>query len=305
MSSASSKKVVYVAIGANLSIAITKFAAAFLSGSSAMLSEAIHSLVDTGNQTLLLMGINFSQRPADETHPFGYGKERYFFTLIVAVLLFGMGGGMAIYQGITHLIRPLPLENPIYAYVVLLAAAIFEGYTWYIALKEVRARANGRSTWRMIRESKDMAVITVLLEDTAALAGVLIAFAGIFFGQLLNNPYLDALASLIIGIMLCGVASLLIWESRNLLLGESADSDVVAEIRKLAANDPAVRSVDKLLTMHFGPEEVLLNLELQFNPQLSSEELVLAVGRLERAIRNQHPHVNRIFIEAAPFHLIT
>ena len=208
MSSASSTKVVLVAIGANFSIAITKFVAAFLSGSSAMLSEAIHSLVDTGNQTLLLLGITFSKRPSDETHPFGYGKERYFFTLIVAVLLFGMGGGMAIYQGITHLIRPTPLENPMYAYGVLLFAAIFEGYTWMVALKEVRSRSNGRSVWKMIRDTKDLSVVTVLLEDTAALSGVLVAFLGIFFGHLLNNPYLDGLASLVIGIMLCFVASI-------------------------------------------------------------------------------------------------
>jgi cation diffusion facilitator family transporter len=301
MSSASSKKVVLVAIGANFSIAITKFVAAFLSGSSAMLSEAIHSLVDTGNQTLLLLGITFSKRPSDETHPFGYGKERYFFTLIVAVLLFGMGGGMAIYQGITHLIRPTPLENPIYAYGVLLFAAIFEGYTWVIALKEVRSRSNGRTVWKMIRDTKDLSVVTVLLEDTAALSGVLVAFLGIFFGHLLNNPYLDGLASLVIGIMLCFVASILILESRNLLLGESADPDVVKGIRALAEKDPAVAGANYPLTMHFGPDDVLLNLEIQFHNSLSAEELVAAVSRLEKAISEQHPNVNRIFIEAAPF----
>lgn len=301
MSSASSKKVVYFAVGANFSIAVTKFVAAYSSGSSAMLSEAIHSVVDTGNQLLLLLGIHRSQKPPDASHPFGYGKERYFWGLIVAVLLFGMGGGMAVYEGIIRLLRPTPLEDPTWAYIVLGAAAVFEGIAWHMALKEVLARGKGESIWRSIRDSKDLSVITVLLEDTAALLGLLIAFLGIFFGHLLDNPYLDGLASVMIGLVLAVVALILLWESRELLLGESADPEVVAGIRRLTVDDPDVVGVNHVLTMHFGPNEVLLNLELQFRNDISADDLVSTVVRLEKAIREQHPFVQRIFIEAAPF----
>ncbi len=300
MSSDSSTKVVIAAILANFSIALTKFIAAYFSRSSAMLSEAIHSLVDTGNQCLLLLGIRASRKPADDEHPFGYGKERYFFGLLVAVLLFSLGGGMAIYEGISHLLRPSPMQDPTWAYVVLAVAALFEGTTWLLALKETRAAGRGRSIWQMIRGSKDLATITVLLEDTAALLGVLVAFLGIFLGHLLENPYLDGLASVIIGLMLSSVAFILIRESKGLLLGESADPEVVAGIRELAAHDPAVLRINHLLTMHFGPDNVLLNLEVQFKKELSSAELVSAIVRLETAIREKHPDIQRLFIEAAP-----
>lgn len=300
MSSASSTKVVVAAILANLSIAVTKFIAASFSGSSAMLSEAIHSLVDTGNQCLLLVGIRRSRKPADDEHPFGYGKERYFFGLVVAVLLFSLGGGMALYEGISHLLHPAPMQDPTWAYVVLAAAALFEGITWAMALKHTIAAGRGRSIWQMIRGSKDLATITVLLEDTAALLGVLVAFLGIYFGHLLENPYLDGLASVVIGIMLSTVAIILIRESRGLLLGESADPEVVADIHELATHDPAVWSINHLLTMHFGPDNVLVNLEVQFKEELSSEELVSSIVRLEKAIREKHPQIQRLFIEAAP-----
>lgn len=300
MSSAASTKVVYAAMGANLAIAVTKFVAAFFTGSSAMLSEAIHSVVDTGNQVLMLVGIWKSQKPADETHPFGYGKERYFWSLMVAVTLFSVGGGMAVYEGITHLMRPTPLEDATWAYVTLGLAALFEGYAWRKAAIELRRKDKGVNLWKAATLSKDISTVTVFLEDSAALTGIAIAFVGVLMGHLLENPYLDGAASLMIGALLCAVALILIRESRELLLGESADPAVVGSIRDLAKDDPAVSSVGNVLTMHFGPEEVLLNIDIRFKESLSSSDVVSAVKRLEVAIRQAQPHIKRIFIEAAP-----
>ncbi|MFC1834568.1 cation diffusion facilitator family transporter [Thermodesulfobacteriota bacterium] len=304
MSSASSKKIVWFAVAANSSIAVTKFLAAFATGSSAMFSEAIHSVVDTGNQCLLLLGMSQSQKPPDESHPFGYGKEVYFWTLIVAVVLFSMGGGVALYEGISHLIHPRAMGDPTWAYVVLAAGMVFEGISWFIAVKEVRSRAKGRTMWQQVRASKDMSVITVLLEDTAALLGLTIAFLGIFFGHMLNNPYLDGCASVAIGVMLSFVALVLVRESKGLLVGESADPATVASIRDLVVDDPFVVDVKSVLTMHFGPNEVLLNVELLFEDGISEDDSVRAVIRLERAILERHPDMKRIFIEAVPPHIL-
>ncbi len=301
MSSAASKRVVYAAVAANSAIAVTKFVAAFLSGSSAMTSEAIHSVVDTGNQLLLLLGMHRSQKPPDDRHPFGHGKELYFWPLMVAVLLFGIGGGMAMYEGIIHLSRPLPLEDPFWAYIVLAAAAVFESVSWWVAVKEFRAGSGGRGVWQSVRRSKNLSVVTVLLEDTAALLGLLVAFLGIFFAHHFNNPALDGIASIVIGAMLAVVALLLIRESWGLLLGESADPETVAGIRKLARKDQDVSAVNNVLTMHFGPDDVLLNLEIEFRNEISSADLVASIARLEEAIRAEYPDVRSIFVEAAPF----
>jgi cation diffusion facilitator family transporter len=292
------KRVVYVAIGVNLGIAATKFIAAF-SGSSAMVSEGIHSLVDTGNQMLLLLGIYNSQKPADATHPFGYGKELFFWSLIVAIVLFGIGGGMAIYEGVTHLIQPHLLEDPTWAYIVLGAAAVFEAFSWYMAYREILATRKGEGgLWQVIRHSKDPSVFTVLFEDSAALLGLLAAFLGIYFGHLLHDPYLDGAASIVIGVTLCVVALFLIRESRGLLIGEAADPEEIASIVRIVSNDPAVAAVNRVLTMYIGPSEVLLNLDVQFHSFLSAAQLSATVRRLEQAIRAQHPHIKRIFIEA-------
>jgi cation diffusion facilitator family transporter len=300
VSFASSRKVIYAAVVANLAIAVTKFAAAYLSNSSAMFSEGIHSLVDSGNQLLLLLGIYMSQKPADEDHPFGHGKELYFWSLIVAILLFGMGGGVAVYEGFTHVVRPRPLENPIWSYVVLAAAMVFEGISWYVAVKEIRGSGNGTSLWRSVKHSKDPSIFTVFVEDSAALLGLVLAFLGIFLGHTLGNVYMDGCASIVIGIMLAIVALLLVRESKGLLVGEGADPQAVEWIREMASRDPAVASINKLLTMHLGPNEVLLNLEIEFQPHVSAADVIAAVARLERLIQEQFPYVKRIFVEAAP-----
>lgn len=230
-----------------------------------MLSEGIHSIVDTGNELLLLLGLRLSKQPADDTHPFGYGQELYFWTLIVALFIFAIGGGMSIYEGVNHLLEPEPLTNPLWNYVVLGFAVIFEGYSWNVAFQAFLASKGDEDLWTAIRASKDPTIFTVLFEDSAALIGLFVAFLGVLSGHLLNNVYLDGVASIAIGIILAGMAILLAYESKGLLIGEGADAKTVADIRSLTQADPAVRKVLKVLTLHFGPEEILLNLDIQFS----------------------------------------
>ena len=296
--SGSAKKTIYAAMAANFAIAVIKFIAASFTGSSAMLSEGIHSVVDTGNELLLLLGLRLSKKPADDSHPFGYGQELYFWTLIVALFIFAIGGGMSIYEGIDHLRNPEPLTDPRWNYAVLGLAAIFEGYSWNIALQQFLASKKEDSFWKAIRASKDPIVFTILIEDTAALVGLLVAFIGVFSGHLLGNVYLDGVASIVIGVILCGVAFLLASESKGLLIGEGATAETVASIRKITSSDPAVDKVVKVLTLHFGPQEILLNLEIKFVQDLETEELAIAVERLESSISSQHSEIQNIFIEA-------
>ncbi|WGV27419.1 cation diffusion facilitator family transporter [Halotia branconii] len=298
MATDSSKKTIFAAMGANLAIAITKFIAAAITGSSAMISEGIHSIVDTGDQLLLLLGVSRSQKPADESHPFGYGQELYFWTLIVAILIFSIGGGMSIYEGITHLINPSPLEDPMWNYVVLGAAILFEGFSWTVALKEFLPTKGKQNFWQAIKNSKDPTVFTVLFEDSAAILGLLVALIGIFLGHLFNNVYFDGIASIIIGIILAIVAVVLARESKGLLVGESADPQTIANIRSLSKTEPGVQNVVRVLTMQLAPQEVLLNLEIQFSQNLTGEEIASTVDSLEAKIRQQHPEIKQIFIEA-------
>lgn len=299
--SSESTVAVYGAIAANLVIAVCKFFAAFVTGSSAMISEGIHSIVDTGNQLLILLGIHRSQRPADDTHPFGYGKELYFWSLIVAMLLFGLGGGMSFYEGIRHIRHPRPLEDPTWNYVVIGIAVLVEGAAWWIALRQLLKTRGDRSVWQALRSSKDPAVYTVLAEDTAAILGLLTAFLGIYLGHRLDSPYFDGGASLVIGVILAATAVFLARESKGLLVGESADLAMLESIRRLAASEPGVKWVGRPLTMYFGPQQILLNLEVQFRDHLSAAETAAAVDRVEQVIRREHPQIKRIFIEAEIF----
>ncbi len=299
-SSPKTKFVIYVAIAGNLAIAFVKFIAAALTGSSAMLSEGIHSLVDTGNQLLLLLGVNRSRKPADSKHPFGYGKELYFWSLIVAIMLFGVGGGMTIYEGVTHILEPRPLEEPFWAYVILGVSMLMEGISWTFAIRALLAEKGKHSLWQTLRRSYDPSVLTVLLEDTAALIGLMVAFAGIYLAHRFSNPYFDGAASVVIGVILCIVSVILARESKGLLVGEAATPEVVESVTSLALNEPAVVAVNQVLTLVFGPEEVLLNIEAQFVPSLRVSELAKVVSRLEVTIQQYHPRVKRIFIEVAP-----
>ena len=294
-----SKKAVVAAIIGNLAIAVIKFIAGAITGSSAMISEGIHSVVDTGNGGLLYYGLNRGARPADEHHPFGHGMEVYFWSLIVAVSIFGIGGGMSIYEGITHIQHPAPLENPTINYVVLALAAVFESLSFSVAWRTFRGSRSrrGRSTIAAIHHGKDPSLFTVLFEDTAALMGLAVAFVGVFLSHQLDAPWLDGTASIVIGCILVVAALWLAYESRSLLVGEAADPEMVAEIRRIVLDDPAVTGLGVVLTMHLGPDDVLLNIEVKFTPGLTAEDMHAVVHRIEERITEPFPEVNRIFIE--------
>ena len=295
---AESKLAVYGAIAANLAIAVMKFAGAAVTGSSAMLSEGIHSLVDTGDGVLLLVGMRFSQRKADERHPFGYGKELYFWSLIVAVLIFGVGGGVSVYEGILHVLDPVALEDPYWNYVVLGLAALFEGSSLAIAVRQFRRDKGEVPFAKALRTSKDPTVYTVMAEDSAALLGLAAAALGIWGSHAFDRPALDGAASIVIGLLLCGVATVLIRQARRLLVGAAVDAEMAAEIRRIAAAEGPVRRAAWPLTMYFGPDDVLLALDAEFEPGLPAEEVQAAVNRIERTIRARFPEVKRIYIEA-------
>lgn len=294
----STKTAIFAAIAANAAIAVTKFVAASISGSAAMLAEGIHSAVDSGNGLLLLLGISRSSKPADIHHPFGYGKELYFWTLIVAIIIFALGGGISIYEGVIHLIEPNELKSPTLSYIVLGIAFVIESIAWYIALKGFLGVKGRRSIWRAIRISKDPTTFAVLFEDTAALAGLLVAMTGIWLGHTFDNGYFDGAASVVIGIILCLIAVLLAWESKGLLIGEAAQSSVIESIESIVEADDAVESAQRPLTMHLAPHDILLNLNIRFRRQLDAAAIEDAVDRLESAIRRTHPDVKRIYIEA-------
>lgn len=294
---AESKKAVVAAIIGNAAIAVIKFVAGALTGSSAMISEGIHSIVDTGNGGLLFHGLRRGARPADEHHPFGHGGEVYFWSLIVAVSIFGIGGGMSIYEGITHMQHPAPLENPTINYIVLTLAAVFESMSFSVAWRTFRVTRGSRRTLAAIHHGKDPSMFTVLFEDTAALLGLAVAFLGVFLSHQLEEPLIDGLASVIIGLILVVAALWLAYESRSLLVGEAADPEMVRTIRAVALADPAVTGLGAVLTMHLGPDDILLNLEVQFTRGLPAEGIHAAIHRIEEQIQAEHPEVSRIFIE--------
>ncbi len=293
---------VYGAIAANTLIAVAKFVAAFFTGSSSMLSEAVHSVVDTGNQLLMLLGISRSDKAPDDRHPFGYGQEMYFWSLIVAILLFSIGGGLSVYEGITHLQHSEPIRQPLWNYAVLGIAFLAEGASWAIAVRELlKKRKKGESFFATFQNSKDPSVFVVVAEDTAALLGIVVAFVGVLLATTLSMPMADGIASIVIGCILIAVASLLVYESRALVMGESADYDLVRSVRQIAAADPCVGEVAKLLTMQLGPNDVLVNMELRFEPGLTAETLYQAVDRVESRVREAHPEIRSIFLEAEAF----
>lgn len=297
MADSANRFVVFAAMSANLAIAVVKFIAAGVSGSSALLSEGIHSTVDTGNQLLLLLGVHRSQRPADVEHPFGYGKELYFWSLLVGLLLFSAGGAAAIFEGINHLLHPEPLQDPFWAYVVLAIAAVMELSSWTIAVHELLAKRQPHmGMWRTLRRSHDPSIYTTVFEDTAALLGLVAAFLGVFLGHVFNNAYIDGAASVTIGLILCVMALLLTRESKALLVGEAAYPEVVSDVTAMAMSEAGIVAVHRVLTMILGPGETLLNLDVQFHRHLSAGEVASTVEHLERAIGQRYPHA-RIFIE--------
>lgn len=292
------KLTVYGALAANLGIAVAKFVAAGASGSSAMLSEGIHSVADSGNELLLLLGLHLRRRPPDRQHPYGHGKELYVWGFVVAIVLFAAGGGMSLYEGVQHVLSPRSVRDPIWNFAVLGVALLFEGTSLVIGVRQLDKRRRRLNRWQAFRASKDPAVFTVVGEDSAAVGGILIAFTTLLASWLFDVPVLDGIGSLVIGVLLSVVAGVLAYESRGLLLGESASRPLVDDLRRIVGEDAAVCRVGEPMTMQLGPDEILLNLDVDFRQELTMGELRDAVDRLEANIRRAHPRVTRIFLEA-------
>lgn len=295
---AESSKAVLTAVAANLGIAAAKFTAFAFTGSSAMLSEAIHSVVDTGNGSLLLLGQHQSRRPPDEEHPFGHGKELYFWALLVALLIFLIGGGASLVEGVRHFRHPEPISHPVWSYVTLGLALLFEGYSLLVSLREFRHAEGRPASWAAIHASKDPTVFTVIFEDVAALAGLLLALCGTLASQLLGWTRADGIASILIGLTLMTVAVLLVVESKALLVGEGASRATLQEIRRLAGAEPGVVRTGYPFTQYFGPENILLTLNVRFADSLTRDGIESTIDRIEASLHARFPHIRHIFIEA-------
>ncbi|GBQ23804.1 cation diffusion facilitator family transporter [Gluconacetobacter sacchari] len=299
MARSSSRFVIYAALGGNLLVAVVKFVAAFLTGSAAMLSEAIHSLIDTGNQMLLLVGLRRAARPATALHPFGYGLELYFWTFVVALLIFGLGAGVSVIEGVSRIRHPQPVDHVVVNYVVLALAILFEGSVWLTALREFRRHGKGRRGWiEAVRHSKDPTVFTVLFEDTAALCGLMVALLGNILSETLDLPLLDGVASILIGVILTVTAGFLARETQSLLTGEGMAAESLARVRTLALREPGVLGLNEMRSIHFGPSDVLVALSLDFDDGLSAGDVERTVSHIEEQIRAAVPEVTHVFIEA-------
>ena len=294
----SSKKVIYAALVGNMLVFITKIIAALFTGSSAMLSEAIHSAVDTGNQILLLYGLKRAKKPANKQFPFGHGKEVYFWSFVVAILIFAVGAGVSIYEGIHSLIAPSEIENIYLNYIVLLIAMGFEGAAWHYAFREF-TRAKGKwGYFEAIKRSKDPSIFMVLFEDSAAMLGLAIAFLSLLLGQITGNLYFDGIASILIGCILAGTAIWLAYETKGLLIGESANQETVDKIREYAQAYPIVEHVNEVLTMHMGPDYVLVNLSIDFSDSTVVGDVEKTIAKIDAQLKQQFPEIKRVFIEA-------
>jgi cation diffusion facilitator family transporter len=292
-----SRLVVYAALGGNLLIAASKFGAAFFTGSSAMLSEGVHSLVDSVNELLLLYGLRRAAAPPDRTHPFGYGRELYFWSFIVALLVLALGAGVSMFQGILHLRNPEPVTHAAANYAVLGISLLFEGASWLVALREFRARKGGLGYFEAFRRSKDPSTFTVLLEDSAALLGLAIAFAGILGAQAFDAPRLDAAASIGIALVLAVSAMLLARETKGLLMGEPAHPHVREAILGIAAKDPDVRRANGVLTVQMGPQQVVAALSAEFEDTLSTPQIEACIRRIENSAKAAHAEIVALFVK--------
>lgn len=296
-----SKVAIIAAVIGNLAIAVIKFVAAAITGSSAMISEGIHSLVDTGNGGLLLLGLKRAAQPADEGHPFGHGKALYFWTLVVSVSIFGIGGGLSLYEGISHIRHVAPealASDPTVNYIVLALAVVIEGWSFSVAFRQFNKAQGKQGAWGYIRSAKDPSTYTVLIEDSAAMLGLVFAFLGVFFGHLLTNPYLDGAASVAIGLLLMAVAFFLAFETKGLLLGEGVDAATLADMRRRVESDPSVERAAEILTMYIGPHYLLVNLGVSFKKGTSARQMFEAIHRIESNIQGAYPECMRVYIEA-------
>jgi cation diffusion facilitator family transporter len=293
-----SKKVIYAAMLGNGLIAIAKFVGAFITGSSAMMSEGIHSLVDTGNQILLLHGIKQSQKPADENFPYGHGKEIYFWSFVVAIMIFALGAGISLYEGIHHVLEPKEIANPMINYIVLGLAVLFEGAALFVAVKEFNKTKGEQGYFEAVHTGKDPSLFVVLFEDAAAILGLFVAFIGIAIAQATGNYIFDGIASIIIGCILAGTSLWMAVETKSLLIGESANLPIRKGIDELVAEIEEIECVNEALTMHMGPDYILVNISADFAPNINSDQVEDAIAVLETRIKTRFPTVKKVFIEA-------
>ncbi|MEH3104456.1 MAG: cation diffusion facilitator family transporter [Sphingomonas phyllosphaerae] len=288
--------VLFGALAANLGIAVAKFVAAAITGSSSMLTEGVHSVVDSGNQVLLLYGQRRARRPADAAHPFGYGRELYFWAFVVAILIFAIGAGVSIYEGYLHIIEPEPLTDPLVNYIVLGVAMLMEGASWTIAMREFNQTRGDMGWWQAIHESKDPAGFMVLFEDSAALIGLVVAAIGVWCSHYLDDPRLDGVASIVIGAILAAVAVLLAREAKGLLIGERADPAVIARARAIVAAHPEIVAVNHVRTVHTAPEMVFAAISADFDDDLSMGAAETLIETIETELRTALPQLKSIYI---------
>jgi cation diffusion facilitator family transporter len=288
---------VWAALAGNLLVAAAKFAAAVMTGSAAMLSEAVHSLVDTLNEVLLLYGIARSARPADRQHPLGYARELYFWSFVVALLIFALGAGVSAYQGIERVLNPQPIERPAIIFVVLAASMLFESGSWLVGARAFRASKRNLSWWEAFRQSKDPPAFIVVFEDSAALLGILVAAAGTAAAIMTDDSRWDGIASLLIAAILAGVAALLARESKALLIGERADPALSDAILRIAAGLPGVCSANSIVTVQLAPKSIVATLSLDFFDYMRAPDIEGAVVELEKQIRSAHPEVAALFVK--------
>jgi cation diffusion facilitator family transporter len=291
------KKPIYWALAGNLLIALTKLAAAVFTGSSAMLSEAVHSLIDTGNEVLLLYGLHRASLPPDPANPLGHGRELYFWSFMVAVMIFALGAGISLYEGVAHILEPQPIRDVIVTYVVLALSFLFEGSSWLVAFRYFRRRKGRLGYMEAVRRSKDPTIFTVLFEDTAAIVGLAIAFAGILATQLRDQPAFDGIASIVIGLLLAATALFLARETKSLLIGEPASVRLQESILKIVAEDPAIQRANGVLTVHLAPEEVVVALSAEFKDHMQTPEVEASVERIEAALGAAHPEIRILFVK--------
>ncbi len=297
-----SNLVLWAALAGNLAIAVVKFIAAAISGSSAMLSEGVHSLVDTVNEVLLLYGMKRSSRPPDADHPLGYGRELYFWSFVVALLIFAVGAGVSVYEGVAHLMNPEAIRSPRTVFIVLGVSALFEGASWFVAFRDFRSKQAGATLWQAFRRSKDPPSFMVLFEDSAALLGIAVAAAGTWLALATGDPRWDGAASLTIGVILAIVAALLARESKALLIGERADPALSAAVLRLAHDTAGVDRANGVATIQLAPDQVVVTLSLEFADNLRTPAIEAAVVDLERRIRDRHPEVSAIFVKPQTNH---
>ncbi len=299
MAGSGSRTVIYAALVGNTLIAATKLAASAMTGSAAMLSEGIHSLVDTGNQGLLLLGLKKASRPVDERHPFGHGKEVYFWSFVVAILIFAVGAGVSIVEGIRHIRHPAAHGSPTVNYVVLGLSFLFEGVAWFMAYREFRHEQGRRSLLRAVRESKDPTTFVVLFEDSAAMLGIIVAFLGVWLSHVTHIAWFDGAASVVIGLILGGTAVWLAHETKGLLIGESAAPEVADDVRRRALAQPEVQAVHEVLTLHMGPTHVLVTVSLDVADDVPTGRVEELVTGLVADVKGAWPRVRKVVIETA------